>query len=150
MEFLFYLTWGTLLLSPIIAFILCWNLSKKENYNNKRFFLINLWFLSFTLILTWSPLSFTGNIADWVIICFTYFSYCYIVFSSLFLKQPLLKIITITLGSFIISIGYLLGTIGIIGLAFITGDYEIDHTKELKKNYYHVQYLQGNNNPPPN
>jgi hypothetical protein len=78
--------------------------------------------LGVALLAALLKISFISGHANVVALCLTYLAYCLLGLSACRLKRPLLRQLVLVAVSMPIALGYLLGTIGALGLAFLLGD----------------------------
>ena len=78
--------------------------------------------LATVILSTAAQISFTGlygNLATWV--C-AYLAYCYLAASTWRIKKRLIRYAALTIMHTPIALGYVMGTLGFLGLMFIVGD----------------------------
>lgn len=73
----------------------------------------------FTLLST----SFTSTLANVACISFAYLAYCFLAASCWKIRLLALRIPALIVAAVPIGVGYVLGTVGVLGLAFVVGDY---------------------------
>ena len=141
MDFLYYTFLLTFLIFPIIALILC-----KYFQIEKTLHLIKplLGFFLFHNALFVLGFSLKGDYVDYLIFSVEYLFVCYLMF-GLKLNSLYVKIFKV-IGVIGISIGFIVGTIGILMFIVIEKDYEaykIFRLKSLNGNYETRQYVYG-------
>lgn len=121
-HFAFIVVLASLLGSPIMAAVLSWRLSRNSvNIQRKVFFTLAS-YVSFVIFVTVLGLSIRSYKANLVLHGFTYLCFCVLALSAFRLKPRVLGVSLGILGSLPLMVGLLLGTVGILGIAFIIGD----------------------------
>jgi hypothetical protein len=71
-----------------------------------------------------------ANVLGWTL---GYWSYCFLAASCLLIPSKVARIAALVIAAIPMLMGYVLGTVGVLGLAFILGDYtrEPDHTEQI-------------------
>lgn len=130
--------WITLLIAPIVAYILT-----KAYYDNKKYLrtilsLTGLLILLFVLELNQIYLNI-DNISI-MLFCVGYFLYSSLICLLLVRK----KYLFFYFGIIPIFLGYFLGTFGLLGLGFISNDFDIEAKVWLSENIYFEKKSFGN------
>ena len=101
-------------------------------------------FLTIYFIFKIFDISVKGDVLDTFLLCITYFVFSNIIFWILLVRSKIIKISVLIIGLFPILIGYVLSTIGLLGLMMILGDYEVKEKKILTNNIQYRKYGFGN------
>lgn len=117
----FYLVLGSLWCAPIIAALA---LAAAKGVPRALFVVICLagGALGLVILAMLLKVSFMARTANVQALCFAYFAYCLLALGSVRLRPPLLGKLALATACLPIAFGYLLGTIGALGLAFLVGD----------------------------
>ncbi|WP_423147070.1 hypothetical protein [Rubrolithibacter danxiaensis] len=135
----FFLIEIGLLATPILAYLLYKKFSINKN--------IIAWLLGSlsVLALCWFfDISFKGDTLDFVLPISLYISYCYLMFHLFQLKNKLAKFFACFVAAVPILAGYLVATLGILGLMMVSLDFESERTVDLGNDSYFREYGHGN------
>jgi len=127
----FYIVLIGLWIYPIVGFIL-FKVTRKKPVTRKYIFIPLLTLLSITALGLIFKFSTTSNFIDWFLLSLTYLTTCLILWYTCFHKNIFIKIISRISLTLVLVIGYMLSTVGILGLAFIVGDYETIDIQKLE------------------
>jgi len=119
-NFVFYTLWGSLLLSPPAAFFSA-RYAHQHRYMPHSLNSFGAFFL-IGLACLFVGIQFSSTQANSVVLAVIYFSFFFIVGYASKSGALYLKIPALLSGACVASIGYLLGTGGVLALAFIVGD----------------------------
>jgi hypothetical protein len=98
--------------------------------------------LAFFGLLT--DISTTLSELDWIIVSTIYLTISLVLVWTQFQKNKILKIIGIIAIIIVFGIGYLFGTIGVIGVGFIVGECTVDYEKRLENGIIYKESRLGN------
>jgi hypothetical protein len=78
-------------------------------------------------------LSFANSLANFVCVAVVYLAYCFLAASCLQIPFRVVRYLALAITSLPICFGYVLGTVGVLGLMAIMGDYERppEHTEQM-------------------
>ncbi len=128
---------------PIIGFLLVWLTRKRLKLRKKIFyFLIISSVLAILGIIT--NISTTSTFVDWLFVSFIYLTISFVLWWSQFIKNNLIKILGIIAISLTFSIGYILGSVGIIGLGFAISGTESINSKWIGNSLIYKEIPLGN------
>lgn len=119
---MFYLAWGCAIAAPILALVASVVARRLRPDAWKTITLGAVGLISTVALATMVGGSFVFAEANILALCVVYFAYCFLAFSCLRIRQQLLRRITFLIASAPIALGYVLGTIGVMGLGFIVAD----------------------------
>jgi len=128
----------SLLFSPIFAFFVIY---KKRN--KKLILICGFVLILFCLSLVFD-LSFKYHYLNFIFFTLLYLSICILIISSKYLKNKILKIFIFIMGGFIILLGYIMSTFGILGLGFVVLDYVPKTKVRINENYVYQINSFGN------
>jgi hypothetical protein len=97
-----------------------------------------------TIIAAWFGISFVNETLDWVFITIPFLFFCVLVWRTLFLKGRIGRILGIVLMVIVFGIGYLSGSIGALGVGFVTASMESDFTSVYDDGIIYKEYSLGN------
>src|SRR5580698_2772317 len=121
LESLFGLVWAGLLGAPVLALATFIFLRR---YGRQSLALIAAaGTLLFFCLMVFSGLSFVSVSANFACFVVAYFAYSFLAVSCLGIPRKLVRIPAFVVAIIPMGFGYLLSTIGLLGLAFIVGDY---------------------------
>jgi len=135
----FFLIEIAFLASPFLGYLLY-----KKFYNDKKIILCLLGSISILSLGWYFDITFKGDIFDFLLPISLYITYCYLVFSLFQVQNKLVRITTCFIASLPIMVGYLVATVGLLGLIMISTDFESHRTVTLSKNTYFREYVYGN------
>jgi len=120
--FIFTVLRGTLLISPVLAVVSAlWY--RKSGHTAKKWFLVGHTVLCIPLVFyALTDWSLGGIKSDTVLIALAYFAYCGLVAVSLNIHNLKLRLPVFLIGLIPVLLGYILATVGALGLAFVVGD----------------------------
>jgi hypothetical protein len=127
---------------PILTFFV-FRLGRR--YNNLK--TINLTIATIlvltTLFLTFD-ISTTSIEVDWILLTTYYFGLCFLLWSVVHLKAKLFKILGYIIMTFVFGLGYFSGTIGILGVGFVTGGFVPRKQNKIESNLTYKETGLGN------
>ncbi len=142
---IFVITLFFLIISPICAYIIYRN-TEKGSSQRQRILKKVLITASFIVIMTFFGVSTISQTLDWIILgilLFCIYLTAWFAFDMKFLPKVLR--ILIGVGLFLsLSFSLLSCTIGLLGTAWIIGDYDFDKEKKLSKTIIYREYIKGN------
>lgn len=119
MEATLWVAWGSLLAAPPLAFAV----ARKGRLGAwKPFALGSVGLISAVMLAIALDASFVWADANIWTLCVAYLGYCFLAFSCMRIKWKLVRYAVSLLAVVPIALGYVLGTIGMLGLGFIIGD----------------------------
>ena len=128
---------------PIIGFILV-RLTKKKPMLRKNL----LWFCAVTVFV--SAFGLLTNISttlieiDWLILSSVYLTICTLLWLGFELKNKIMKIISVLAMTCVFGIGYISGTIGALGVGFVTAEFTPETEKWLGDGLIYKETTLGN------
>ncbi len=123
MDTSFYLAWACLLGAPPLAIGAFFIVRRQWPRKISTIVLVSAFVMLAVLGFTAISTSFTPPLANVASICAAYLAYCFLSASCWNIRLIALRIPVLIVASIPIAIGYLMGTIGFLGLVFIVGDY---------------------------
>ena len=135
----FFLLELALLTLPILAYLLYKNFP-----SNKKIILVLLCLISILGLGLYYDITFKGDFLDFLLPIFAYMTYCYSVFHILKVRNKFVKVFACFIASLPIAVGYLVATLGLLGLMMISLDFESHRTVDLGDNSYFREYGYGN------
>jgi hypothetical protein len=119
-----FLVWGSLLAIPPFAIVIFTLIRKRSFQIQSKMFRVAAIWIVLTVAAFVLKISFSIPFANFIWLIITYFSYCY---ASLYLcwkiHQKVIRFIVLGSAAIPVCFGYVLSTIGVLGLMFIVGDY---------------------------
>jgi hypothetical protein len=135
-EAAFFLMWATVLCAPPFAFatFLAIRWSRPPAQLPVTVAAISILLFAFGVALV--RLSFTNVLANFVCVAVLYFTYCFFAASCLQIRFRAVRYLALIASALPICVGYVLGTIGALGLGFIVMDYARapEHTEQMEPN----------------
>lgn len=127
------LMWVTVLGAPPFAFITFFAILKMPARVLLRFSFLLISFFLVSWILAYFGFRFTDPLIGIFWLAGSYFVYCLLVVSTLQIKFKPLRYLVLIVAALPIFLGYVLGTVGLLGLFFIMGDMarSPDQTKNM-------------------
>jgi hypothetical protein len=119
----FYLIWASLLLAPPVAVGTFFAVRRWWPGGQYPLVLGSASILILALGSALLKLSFTGTFANFVFVSVAYAAYCFLAASCWRIQPKFLRIISLIATAAPIFLGYLLGTIGWVGLELVVMDY---------------------------
>jgi hypothetical protein len=108
---------------PIVSFIVI-RLTRNKPKIRKRI----IWYLILTNLIAafglLTNISTTLKELDWVIVTSFYFTICFLLWLGFQQKNTIVKILSVLVMVCVFGIGYLSGTIGALGVGFVTAEYD--------------------------
>jgi hypothetical protein len=89
-------------------------------------------------------ISTTCFVADWILVSVIYLTICCFLWKIVFLKGYIYKIIGISCMCLFFGLGYMMGTIGILGLGLSIEKDVPDYEERISKNIIYREYGMGN------
>ncbi|MFY9695186.1 MAG: hypothetical protein WA776_20340 [Xanthobacteraceae bacterium] len=117
------LIWTTVLFAPPIMFLAFHGIRRLWPFAQAPVISAVAAILCFALGLAALRLSFTNAWANIALASVTYFAYCFLAASCWQISRKTLRFIAAFLTIIPIGLGYIVGTVGVLGLAWIVGDY---------------------------
>ena len=127
---------------PILGFLLFKKFKKSKNYHRLFWILITILIIYYGLRIF--DISIIGDMSDIIMLSLTYFTYAALVFWTLLIPKKIIKILILIVGLFPILVGYILSTIGFLGLMMILAELETTNNKNLTDNFEYREYSFGN------
>ncbi|MCF8298696.1 MAG: hypothetical protein K9J13_14200 [Saprospiraceae bacterium] len=129
--------------NPIISFVL-YKLTKKNQNTRKKLLRIFIGISILVITGLLSNISTTSTSADWIILALLHLSICFFIWIGLLQSNRLINLISALTLIVIFGIGYLLSTIGILGLGFITAEFESTKSIRINNNTVYKEFGVGN------
>ncbi|HCW07501.1 MAG TPA: hypothetical protein DGG95_09080 [Cytophagales bacterium] len=127
---------------PIVTFFLVkW--SKNSKIENKIIVIISGVILLTTISLL-TEISTRSIETDWIFLTSYYLGICYFLWRIVNLKSKLVKILGYVLITITFSVGYLSGTIGVLGVGFVVSEFEPSKEDKLDSNLIYKETNLGN------
>ena len=127
---------------PILGFLLFVKYKKSKIYLKLFWILIAILSIYYTLRIF--GISIIGDMPDFIMLSLTYFAYSVLVFWILLIPKKIIKIPVFIVGLLPILFGYILSTIGTLGLMMILAELETTNVKTLEDNFEYREYGFGN------
>jgi len=129
----FVLMWATVLCAPLCAFAIFLSIGWWSPRAKLPTIVAALSILVFGLGAAILRLSFTDVLANFICVAVVYFSYCFLVASCLLIPIRAVRYLAFVATPLPICVGYVLGTVGVLGLGWIVMDYARapDHTEPM-------------------
>jgi hypothetical protein len=124
---------------PIVAFII----SKRQILSRRQLFC----FYSFLAVLGLGRifnLSFRGDAFDMLLPVGLYLGYCILVFYLLKIDNKFFRLVTFIIGFIPIVLGYIMATVGFLGVMMISGELGATKSTDLQDSFYFREYGYGN------
>lgn len=128
---------------PILAYNVAKNVSTRPTLRSN----IIKWLIGITLLVIlafYLNISTTTPIVDWVFFTIPLFTISYLLWLTQFQNNKPVKIFGVVIMIPIFGLGYLLSTVGILGLAFMVSDYDPTRRIELSNNLEYRETSIGN------
>lgn len=127
------LMWVTVLIAPPLALVVLFAIQKAWPSIQFSASLLFIALLVLSLILFLLGISFTNVLINIIWLAASYFFYCIFIASTWQLKFKPARYFALIIGSLPICLGYVLGTVGVLGLFFIVGDMvePPEHTEQM-------------------
>jgi hypothetical protein len=119
----FLVIWATVLGAPPIAFLAVPVIRRAWPYANLPIIIAAIAILCFAIGSSVSRLSFTNVWVNVVLAAICYLAYCFLAASCWQISRSAVRYIVGIVTTLPIGVGYLLGTIGALGLGWIVSDY---------------------------
>jgi hypothetical protein len=129
--------------NPIICFVISRQTKSKPD-QRKKFFLFAVWTISIIAFGLLTKISTASIEADWFILAIFHFAVCVLLWIGLYQKNKIISVLSVLVMIFVFGVGYLLSTIGILGLGFITGEYEPSKDIRINNSTVYREYGLGN------
>ena len=124
---------------PIVAFTIA-----KSQFLSRRQL---VWFYSFLAVIGLGRifnLSFRGDVFDMILPVGLYLGYCILVFYLLKIDNKFFRLTTFIIGFIPIVLGYIMATIGFLGIMMISGEFGATKSTDLQDSFYYREYGYGN------
>jgi hypothetical protein len=124
---------------PILAF----TIAKSQILSRRKIF----WFYSFFGVLGLGRifnLSFRGDVFDMILPVGLYLGYCILVFYLLKIDNKILRLTTFIIGFIPIAHGYIMATVGVLGIMMISVELFATKSTDLQESFYYREYDYGN------
>jgi hypothetical protein len=118
--------------------------TKDKPVIRKRVFYVSFLLTGLSLFGLLTNISTTLSALDWILVSSCYLTVSFVLWWTQFQGNKLLKILGILAMIFIFGLGYLLGTIGALGVAFAVGEYETDTERWLGDGLIYKESSLGN------
>ena len=119
----FLAIWATVLGTPPIAFLAAPGIRRAWPYAHGPIIIVAIAILCFAIGSSVSRLSFTNVWVNVVLAAICYLAYCFLAASCWQISRNAVRYIVGIVTTLPIGVGYLLGTIGALGLGWIVSDY---------------------------
>jgi hypothetical protein len=119
----FLITWLSLLGTPILAIAIFFIIRQRFPTIQRAIAIGCLSYLALIVVVATTGINFTIQAINFSCFALAYFAFCYLAISCWNMKVKAVRIIALALLAIPVFFGYVLGTIGILGLMFIVGDY---------------------------
>jgi hypothetical protein len=128
------LIWFTVLIAPPLAFVVFFTIQKTRTGIQLSVSLLLIPSLLISLIMFIFGFRFTNPLISIFWLAGSYFLYCLLAASTLQIKFKPLRYLVLIVAALPICLGYILGTVGLLGLFFIVGDMvrPPDQTEEME------------------
>lgn len=139
-------TWIITLAALWIYPILTYYLSSWGQSNNKLKIIsfATLTVLSVMTLFLISDISTTSLEIDWILLTSYYFGICFILWRVVRTKSIILRVFGYTLMTLVFGIGYISGTIGALGVGFVTAEFVPREEKEIESGLTYKETGLGN------
>ena len=141
------MTWLIILFSlwtyPILVYILA-RLAKNRILFKNRLIKTTLIVTGFSIMGLITNISTTIKAIDWILITSIYFSVCLFLWLSYIHKNRILKVLAIIGMVGVYSIGYLSGTVGALGVGFVSAEYDTKVEKWIGNGLIYKETTLGN------
>jgi hypothetical protein len=142
---LFNLARGTLLIAPLLGLLVAWGVRKVPAKRLRYLYATIAIPLLVATVVAISPWSFRGTVIDAWLVAADYLAYCIgTVVATLRMGFGPWRNAARVVATAPIAIGYLLGTVGYLGLAFGVGDFEPTSIETLSPGLSYRTYDFGN------
>ncbi len=124
---------------PIVAFAI----AKIQLLSRRKL----VWFYSFLGVIGLGRifnLSFRGDVIDMLLPVGLYLGYCILVFYLLEIDNKILKLATFIIGFIPIVLGYIMATVGVLGVMLISDELGATKSIYLQESLYYREYNYGN------
>lgn len=128
---------------PVVAFSLLW-LTKKRSAMRRKIFLVSGFSAALTLLALLTHISTTSSILDWFMLSTLYLSWSLLLIWTAFQKKRLWKLLGVLAMLCSFSLGYISGTVGIVGVGLVIADYEVNSEKWLGDSLIYKETRVGN------
>lgn len=118
----FYVIWLTLLTAPPIA-VGAFAVIRRRPARLQAVVAGCTLVIAATIGLAFGQVSFTLPMANTICMALSYLGYCFVAAACLAIRRPLARYSALIVALLPIVIGYLLGSIGLLALLFVVGDY---------------------------
>lgn len=132
----FLVIWVSILIAPVFSFVAFFIIQRRVPVAHLKIVFISAFCLLVFLGCTVLSVSFTNVLANLLCFVIAYLMFCYLVASCWNISIMLLRVLTMLILAVPIGIAYMLGTVGVLGLMFIVGDYTVSpiHTEKQGQN----------------
>lgn len=128
---------------PIISFIVLWLTKNRLEFRRQLFITSSiLTALAFFGLVT--NISTTLSELDWLVVSTIYLTISLALALTQFQKNKILKVSGIIAMIFVFGVGYLSGTIGILGVGFVVGEYDTEYEEWLGDGIIYKESTLGN------
>lgn len=128
---------------PILSFIVI-RLTKKRLKLRKLIITTSAIFTVLAFLGLLSGISTTLSELDWIIVSTIYLTISFILVRTQFQQNKIIKITGMIAMVIVFGIGYVSGTVGILGIGFIVNDYKVEYTKCLENGIIYKEMSLGN------
>jgi hypothetical protein len=130
----FLLMWATVLSAPPLAFALFLSFRRLWPRVQLPAAVVAIAILFFSYGIAQLGLSFTSALVDVACVAAVYFTYCLVAASCLQIPFIFFRYSALVVSSLPICVGYVLGTVGVLGLGWIVADYTRppQHTEKMR------------------
>lgn len=141
------MTWLIILISlwtyPIITLVLA-RLTKNRFTFRKRLIKLTLIVTGLSIIGLITNISTTIKAVDWILVTSIYFSVCLFLWLIYFHKNRILKVFAIIGMVGVYSLGYISGTVGALGVGFVSAEYDTNVEKWVGNGLIYKETTLGN------
>jgi hypothetical protein len=128
---------------PVIAFFLIRFSKNRLLFRKKSIITIGLLAI-IAIIGTFANISTTLSVIDWLLITTPYLLICLLLWWTQFQQRQIIKIFGMISMFIVFGIGYFSGTIGVLGVGFVTAEYDCDHQEWFDNGLVYKEYSLGN------
>lgn len=128
---------------PVISFYMV-KLTEKKKHIRNRIILLCVFLNSVAAFGLLTNISATLKEIDWLIVTSIYFTICILLWLGFYQKKKIVKISALIIMVCIFAIGYISGTVGALGVGFVTAEYEPSVEKWLGDGFIYKETSLGN------
>ena len=141
------MTWWIILIAlwtyPVLTFVLAKSVTNNITLK-KRLIKLTLIITGLSISGLITHISTTIKAVDWVLVTSIYFSICLFLWLFYFYKNRAFKILAIIVMVVVYSFGYILGSVGVLGIGFISAEYDTNIEKPISNGLIYKETILGN------